>query len=370
MAMDRRKSLRQMIARAAGVELEEIRDARLAEFKGAVTGALTPCASAVLLDPDYGLTAARERAATCGLLLACEMDGYENPRPRRMLARDFPQHPRGVANALLDAGSKPGPALGTLPGGLLMAKTGWRGLFIGLGAGSLLRLIPWFIWMPRSRGAGPPAEERSASPAALDILRQREAWGAFAGHFCGNYYWFFLLTWLPGYLVKERGYSIEGMAQAGSAAYFAIAAATVVAGWISDRWIARGATATRARKTIVGGGLLFSTVILPVAATDDRALSLGLLFAACIGFGTYTSNHWAITQTLAGPQAAGRWTSIQNGIGNLSGIVAAWLTGVVVEKTGAFHTAFAVSAAVALPGAVMWGAVVREVKTVAWEARS
>ena len=86
LAIDQRKSLRRMIADAAGSTPEHIPDARLAEFKSEVTSVLTAHTSAVLLDPEYGLDAARARHPNCGLLLAYEMDGYENPRPHRMLA--------------------------------------------------------------------------------------------------------------------------------------------------------------------------------------------------------------------------------------------------------------------------------------------
>ena len=85
-AMDQRSSLRQMIARAAGAPVETISDGQLTEFKNVVTSVLSPHASAVLLDPEYGLPAARIRAAGSGLLLTYELDGYENPRPHRMLA--------------------------------------------------------------------------------------------------------------------------------------------------------------------------------------------------------------------------------------------------------------------------------------------
>jgi MFS transporter, ACS family, D-galactonate transporter len=113
-------------------------------------------------------------------------------------------------------------------------------------------------------------------------------------------------------------------------------------------------------------GLTCSTIILPVAVVRDPTVSTVLLFVACMAFGTYTSNHWAITQTLAGPLAAGRWTSLQNGIGNLSGIVAAWLTGVVVERTHSFVLPFALAAAIAVAGALLWGIVVEELKPVEW----
>jgi MFS transporter, ACS family, D-galactonate transporter len=281
----------------------------------------------------------------------------------RIFASAIPSEHRGVANAMLDAASKLGPALGTLIGGALLVTVGWRMFFVVLGVASLVWLIPWLRWMPKLESAG---DGKSRGPATVEILRTRSAWGAFLGHFCGNYFWFFLLTWLPTYLVKERGFDQAAMIRISSIAYFAIAAATMSAGWISDRWIRAGGSPTRVRKTIVCCGLGFSTVILPVAVVHDPRVSIALLFVACIAFGAYTSNHWAITQTLAGPLAAGRWTSLQNGIGNLSGIVAAWLTGVVVERTGSFALPFAIAAAIAVAGALLWGIVVEEVKPVAW----
>lgn len=85
LAIDQRSSLRKLLAAAAGVAPAEIADARLAEFKAAVTAHLSAHASAILIDPEYGLEATRARARTCGLLLTYESDGFENPRPHRML---------------------------------------------------------------------------------------------------------------------------------------------------------------------------------------------------------------------------------------------------------------------------------------------
>jgi tagatose 1,6-diphosphate aldolase len=56
----------------------------LEEFKTAVTKVLTPHASAILLDPEYGLPAASMRAKNAGLLLAYENSGYDNTKPGRL----------------------------------------------------------------------------------------------------------------------------------------------------------------------------------------------------------------------------------------------------------------------------------------------
>ena len=86
LAIDQRRSLRRLIAGAAGVSFDQIPDSDLIAFKTAVAEVLSPHATAILLDTEYGFTAAKKRDSSCGLLLAYEMDGYENPRPYRMPA--------------------------------------------------------------------------------------------------------------------------------------------------------------------------------------------------------------------------------------------------------------------------------------------
>jgi tagatose 1,6-diphosphate aldolase len=86
LATDQRRSLRLMIAKAAGVAEAGIPDARLEEFNSAVTASLSPFASATLIDPEFGRPAMARLAAGCALLATYESNGFENPRPHRMLA--------------------------------------------------------------------------------------------------------------------------------------------------------------------------------------------------------------------------------------------------------------------------------------------
>ena len=83
-AMDQRGSLQKSLATARGVDVHEITSAMMSEFKVAVSRILTPYASAILLDPEFGLEAGRARAANAGLLLAYELSGYDNTRPGRL----------------------------------------------------------------------------------------------------------------------------------------------------------------------------------------------------------------------------------------------------------------------------------------------
>ena len=83
-AMDQRGSLQKSLASAKGVDATEITRDMMSEFKTAVTRILTPHATAILLDPEFGLDAAKARAANAGLLLAYEESGYDNTKPGRL----------------------------------------------------------------------------------------------------------------------------------------------------------------------------------------------------------------------------------------------------------------------------------------------
>src|SRR5215469_12672887 len=83
-AMDQRGSLQKAIASAKGVDAKIVTPEMMSEFKTAVVRVLTPHASAILLDPEYGLDAAKARASNAGLLLAYEESGYDNTKPGRL----------------------------------------------------------------------------------------------------------------------------------------------------------------------------------------------------------------------------------------------------------------------------------------------
>ena len=295
------------------------------------------------------------------------------PAFSKIIASDYEESQRGMANALIDAGSKLGPALGTLVGGLIVARYGWRSLFLILGFGALLWLPFWMIWAPRkSRVHTNPNALVNVDifmPSMWQLLQVRSVWGSFFGLFAINYTWYFMITWFPSYLIKARHFSTERMAVLGSIPFLMIGIAAVLAGWWSDRLIRQGGSPTKVRKTFIAGGLLLNTLMLPASMAESDTLSLGLFFAACFALGLTTANHWAVTQTMAGPMAAGKWTGMQNAFGNLAGVIAPWATGVIVERTGSFYLAFVTVAIVVVLGAASFVFVIEDIKPVNWKLR-
>ena len=294
------------------------------------------------------------------LLGAGEAVAY--PSYSKIIAGHFPEARRGFANAMIAAGLYTGPAIGLLAGGPLIAQLGWRPFFMLLGFGSLVWLVPWIVWMP-SRAPQTAARQQLGF---LTILRQRPAIGTCVGLFCVNYCLYFLVTWLPFYLVRERNFSLHEMSLIGGAIFLTGAASGVITGKLSDLWIISGASPTRARKTVLGlAGMAFAIfIIASVYATRTLSITFLLLAAAALGGGA--SNVWAITQRFAGVRAVGRWCGLQLFVGNLSGIVAPALTGFLVDRTGHFSAAFLVMAGVSVLGAVTWVYFIGQIEPINW----
>ncbi len=308
------------------------------------------------------------------------------PSYSKIISHHFSESQRGRANSIISAGQASGPAVGTLLGGLVIAHVGWRLFFVAFGVASSLWLLPWLKYLRRpvpttesdptltSGSAGilltqrleEPSREPAASATILQILRQRSAWGTFAGLFAYNYLWYFFITWLPIYLERERHFSVQAMSVVTSLAFFVLAISALASGWLSDKWIAAGATPTRVRKTFTGAGPLIASSIVLVGIVASHRAAMAILILACIGLGMCTSNLWAVTQTLAGPATSGKWTGLQNFTGNLAGWIAPTLIGIIVQRTGNYFWVFVITSGVTLLGAAAWVFVVGPVKPVAW----
>lgn len=286
------------------------------------------------------------------------------PSYSNILGTYFAEGRRGFPNALVMAGLSLGPAVGILVGGTVVGRFGWRPFFLALGLGALVWLIPWFAWMPRKAPSLHPA--LSPGIGILPILRQRSAWGTCLGQFCVNYYLYFLLTWLPSYLKRGRGFSMDDVAKYGGLLFLMSAIAATVWGKLSDRWINAGATPTLVRKSSMVLGQLGVGVCLVLDAVTQGRLFIAMLALTGTFLGISVCNGWAITQTLAGSYAAGRWTGVQNSIGNLAGWVAPTLAGFLLDRTGRFHWPFFITAGFAWLGALGWGLVVGPVEPVDW----
>ena len=286
------------------------------------------------------------------------------PGSCRLFAQLVPEQRRGAANGWMAVGLAIGPAVGTYAGSLLAGRFGWQASFLVFGLLSLAWLWPWSKFVREVPRASLPTFARP--PPYREMLARRAAWGAFLGHFSSNYSFYFLISWLPTYLVKARGLSINQMGLVGGLLFYTVvAASSVAAGWYSDRMIRRGASVNAVRKGFVVYGQLGVGLCL-IACAGAPALAIGSLLVSAVFIGIESGPVYSIAQTLAGPRAAGQWVGVQNFFGNLAGIIAPYATGLMVDRSGHYGWAFLVAGAVTFAGAAAWGWLIPKVEPLSW----
>lgn len=288
------------------------------------------------------------------------------PSVQLIVSRNAGMEERGRVSSLISSGQGIGPMLGTLFGGLAMAAFGWRAMFVGLGAITVLWFLPWNV-ASRGRLRVEAEHEAGVQVSYFGILRRREFWGMSLGMFALNYSFYFVFIWLPSYLVKAGGYSLGDMASSVASIYGVYALVTILTGRFADGQIAKGSSATRVWKSIVvtsSTGILAS--IAGCAFVEPR-LAVWLLGLSGVFFGLSTPALYAMTATLPGPRAGGRWAGAQAVAGQLAGIVSPLVTGVLIDQTGNYNSAFLVAGAAAAVGMFGYCVVVRRVEALDWD---
>jgi MFS family permease len=273
---------------------------------------------------------------------------------------------RARATAVMQLGSVIGPALGTFIGGAVMIRYGWRAMFMALGLASLLWLIPWSGQL-RLRPPVSSAAAGASGPKWIDIARQRALWGTVLGNFCSNYGFYFVFTWVPLYLVEERGLTLDSMKNVQSLIFVMDSASILATGWLIDSWIRRGATPSLAYKTALSLSAAGVGLCLLCLSGAGATAGAALLLATGLADGLNSPSVGALTQRFAGPLATGRWMGTQNAVSNTAGILAPSVTGFLVKANGGHYTvALWVTGGVALLGLLAWLVVVPPVEPVDW----
>ena len=290
-------------------------------------------------------------------------EGVAFPSASKLMAR-APEARRGIANISLSGGLALGPLVGTLVGGALLQGFGWRSMFIVFGLVTLFWLLPW-ARLRAEVDAPAPAGEATAV-AYPRLLATRSLWAISALHFAGSYGLYFIIAWLPLYLVKVRGYGIADMTLLTALFYLGQTIGTGLSAGIADRMIAGGRSASAVRRWcgIVGFGLS-ALGILAIAGTTSTPQLMACLFLTSLCFGSNTGILFTVGQTLAGSASAGRWIGLQSAVGNLAGIIGPVITGVIVDHAG-YAPAFALTAGIVVAGTLVFTIGVPRIANVDW----
>jgi MFS family permease len=286
------------------------------------------------------------------------------PAVSKLVAAVVPVEGLGRANGIIGFGYLMAPGVGIFAAGLLIDYVGWRGTFVTFGVLSLLWLLPWaFVRLPKLA----TARSDATTPTWGMVLRQRGLWGTSLGLFSSNYIWYFMLSWLPGFLVTERGFSMHEMEHIGTLGYLVNGLSALATGWAIDRYIRARGSANFAYKLVMVVMHVGAVPCMLGMALGSQSVAVGSMFVLQILFGASSPGCYAMSQILAGARASGRWVGIQNSMGNISGGISPWLTGVIVDRTGHFTLAFIACAVMSAVGLIGWIGLIPRLAPIPWE---
>jgi ACS family D-galactonate transporter-like MFS transporter len=263
------------------------------------------------------------------------------PATYRYLADHFPEHRKGTALGIFSIGGKMGPALGAPIAAWMIVHASWQVMFLATGLVGLVWLAPWLLMLRSDHPT--PAElvvrTRSASSVPLsNLLASPVVWGGLVNNFCYAYFNFYCMTWMPAYLVEQRGLSLEKSGLYTFFRFTGIAVVAAVAGWAADMLIARGRDAVRVRKAFIVAGFAGATTVLLGAHASSLQMALLWNVLSLTLLGLVTANNLALCKlTLIPRQAVGLNTGLQQVATSLAGGVSASLSGWLLHVGGSYE---------------------------------
>jgi MFS family permease len=284
--------------------------------------------------------------------------GVAFPCITSLIAGRVPLEDRAKTQGFVLSGMMVGSIIGLPTGAWLVAGWGWRSVFWVFGGAGLLWVALWLRWAPAAR-AGGAAITGQSTPPWRTFLTHRAPVGLTLSYFCHNYTSYFLMAWLPTYLVKVHGLSVSATGLACALPAVVSVVAMNASGWLGDHLIGNGRSRDFSRKVILCGGMAVSgALLLALIGAHGATSALIWLTLSSAARSLATPTYWTLSMDMA-PRHAGVLSSIMNTSGNAAGVLAPALTGALLAQTGSWTPAIAIAGGVSLLGAVLAGATVQ-----------
>lgn len=272
------------------------------------------------------------------------------PVTAKIAADNFPSKERATAVGWYLSGARLGYAATPIVMGFLIAQYSWRLAFIITGLGSLIWVALWYYWYKEKEtvvqeGSSVTTAEKTPKQKTpwVKLLTNRASLGIFLAKFCGDYLYYMFLTWVPSYLVMERGFSILKMGFYASLPFLTAFIVQPIMGYVSDWLIKKGFSLTVARKGVLVAAQLCASSIMIVGFVEDPMIAVAILTLNVAAGSTIGGMMFTLVTEVAPKGMTATLTGSMNTVGAIAGILAPTITGFIYKTTGSFQMALAIS---------------------------
>ncbi|CTP91040.1 nitrate/nitrite transporter [Xanthomonas translucens pv. phlei] len=273
------------------------------------------------------------------------------PAAIKTVAEWLPRRERALATGIFNSGSNIGAIVAPLLVPVIASTWGWQSAFLFTGALSAIWLLVWWLnyhapeQQPRL-SAAELAHIRSDPPEPLQrlswaqLLCHRQTWAFVVAKFVTDPIWWFFLFWLPKFLHAEYGLSLLQLGAPLIVIFVLADVGSITGGWIAGRFIARGWSVNRARKTAM---LICALAVVPIvfaARADNLWLAVGLIGLATAAHQGWSANLFTLTSDMFPRHAVASVVGIGGFAGAVGGMLIASFTGFLLQATGSYVPVF------------------------------
>ncbi len=286
--------------------------------------------------------------------------------------RWFHEKDRAVPVAVVNTGSQIANAIAPPLLVALMLVIGWRGMFIIIAALGFVVVAFWlrFYRDPNvqemvaihGNAEGVSNTKKAEKQASWgELFKRSNTWFMILGAFGIFYTIWVYLTWLPGYLQQQLGFSLSEMGWVAMLPYMCGIAGVLFGGWLSNELIKGGMNTILARKIpIAGGAILAAAAVIPAAFVTNVPLVIALLSIGYFGAQVPIGCLWTLAADVAPSNQVASLGAIQNFGGFIGAAVAPIITGAVLAATGSFAGVFVIGGILLVVGALSYGLFVKD----------
>ena len=295
-------------------------------------------------------------------------EGVAFPAIHNLFARWVPVHERARSVALNTSGIPLGTVGALLLTPAIVLAWGWQAVFYCFGTLGFLWFVLWYFLATDSpethptihpsevqfiHGNAPPPAKNEKTPWGL-LLSKAPVWAIIINHFCSNWGFYVILTWLPTYFQQALGADLSKVGIYTILPWLVMFLMGNTAGWIADNLLKAGLSLTFVRKLMQSIGFLGAATFLSLIG-GVTTISQAIVYMCCtLGLGAFALSGFAVNHLDIGPRYAGILLGFSNTAGTIPGIIGVTLTGLILDATGSWNLVFLISAGIYVFGALVW----------------
>jgi MFS transporter, ACS family, hexuronate transporter len=273
------------------------------------------------------------------------------PAAIKTVAEWFPKKERAFATGIFNAGSNVGAVAAPLVVPWITLTYGWQYAFIATGAIGFIWIVFWIMLYDKpDLHKKLKAEERAyiqSDPADpeekipwVKLMKHRQVWAFAIAKFMTDPIWWFYLYWVPKYLNKNYGLTLDKIGPPLIIIYLMADVGSVGGGWFSSFLIKRGWSVNKGRKTAM---LVCALCVIPIVFASQASevwIAVALLSLATAAHQGWSANLFTTTSDMFPRKAIGSIVGFGGMAGAIGGMLIATLAGFILELTASYLVLF------------------------------